>query len=407
MMSSKKYVILLIVILLVVFSCSKKRELKWKYDLGETLKVQTDPLYISDYNIIVTWRIDVKKLDREKQEGEYVVPKVNTFGSDIEMELQNKKFYANLVALNANNGKEVWKTVSLGSSDQNLSSPSYYNGNIYVGSDNNFVSEINASNGKIKWQYDTGSWVYAEVFVNENYILAGNEEGYVFLWDRKTKKLMFKKKIGYIEKKWIVKNGFIYGSSENKIYKLNLDGEIEHKYILKDEYKNFSNQLATDPPIKSKLLFEDKYCYFTAESDYLYKLDIKNWKIIWKKKIETSLSSPIYHDNKIFIGTEKNLIALNSETGEIMNEYKTNNRWIDYDIRFRKGGAVNGEARIFDNTVYFGSYDYALYAYNIDDENLRWTYKIKHHIDRTRPVVTDDFVCFGADSHHLYLLKKY
>src|SRR6056297_1045240 len=242
MMNNKKLFLILILVTIFFFSCSKEKKLKWKYSLGETLKVQTDPLYIQNKDIIVTWRVDIKKLNRKKKEGDYVVPKVNTLGSDIEMELQNKRFYANLVALDIKTGKEVWKTVTLGASDQNLSSPSYSNGKIYVGSDYGYVYEINPENGKISWQYDTGSWVYSEIFVNKEYILTGNENGYLFLWNRQNKDLIFKKEIDYIEKKWFIKDNFIYGSSQNAIYKLNLDGEILKKYRVDDKYKNFSNE---------------------------------------------------------------------------------------------------------------------------------------------------------------------
>ncbi len=403
-MNNKKLFLILILVTIFFFSCSKEKKLKWKYSLGETLKVQTDPLYIQNKDIIVTWRVDIKKLNRKKKEGDYVVPKVNTLGSDIEMELQNKRFYANLVALDIKTGKEVWKTVTLGASDQNLSSPSYSNGKIYVGSDYGYVYEINPENGKISWQYDTGSWVYSEIFVNKEYILTGNENGYLFLWNRQNKDLIFKKEIDYIEKKWFIKDNFIYGSSQNAIYKLNLDGEILKKYRVDDKYKNFSNETVKHPPIKSKLLLTKEYCYFTAESNYLYKLNINNWKIEWKTKLNTSFSSPVLYKGNIFIGTDKNLVAINSKNGKIIHKYKTNNRWIDFDINFRKGGPVNGDASVHNGNVYFGSYDYSLYAYDIDTEKLLWKYKIKHHIDRTKPIVTDRFVSFGADSHHLYLI---
>lgn len=404
----KTRIIVILGLILTILSCAKKEEV-WKYDLGKSLKVQTIPLYYNKKDAVVTWRIDTKKVeDKDSENKRYVVPKVNTFSGDISMKLQNKIFTAHLVAVDVKTGKEIWKTPTIGESDQNLSSPVSFDKFIYVGSDNGKLYEINGQNGKITFTYDTGSWIYTTPFVNKDYILAENEKGFLYLWDRKTKDLIFKKKIGYSEKKWYIINNYIYGYSKNTIYKINLDGKIEKTFQLKDKYVNFSKEEVPNAPIISRLLIRKNNIYFTARSGYLYKLNFKKSKIIWKTKVKVSFSSPVYYKGKIYLGTKKDLLSFSAKTGKKINRFKTDNSWIDFDIHFRKGGAVNGTAAVKNNTVYFGSYDYALYAYSLNnDKKIKWKYAIKHHIDRTKPIIIKDkYICFGADSHHLYLLRK-
>ena len=404
-MNRKKIFIVIVTIIIFLFSCKKTSKI-WQYNLGETLKVQTIPLFVKENNIIVTWRVDIVELENSNENSRYVVPKVKTIKPGISMKLQNKEFQAKLVAVNYQNGEEVWKTEKIGESDQNLSSPVYYDGKIYVGSDNNKIYEIDSQTGKILWSYDTGSWIYATPFVNEEFILIGNEDGFLYLWRRDSKELIFKKKLGYIEKKSYIYKNNIYSVVNNIIYEIDFEGNITNKYKVMDSYLNFSNEEVMGAQIVSKLEFFDNYCFFTAKSEYLYKLNLKTGNITWKKEIDLSFSNPLYKNKKIYLGTKNGVVEIDSIDGDILNHFETRNRWIDFNMRFRNGGPVNGSLMRENNYLYFGSYDYSLYKYNLENKKLVWQYKIKHHIDRTGPISVNKYICFGADSHHLYLVEK-
>ncbi len=70
--------------------------------------------------------------------------------------------------LNATNGAIIWQYNTGSSGDfGGYSSPALYNGILYFGNGDNYVYALNASNGTLVWRYKTGSLVTASCMPRE------------------------------------------------------------------------------------------------------------------------------------------------------------------------------------------------------------------------------------------------
>lgn len=392
--------------LLLCSACGKKTEL-WKFDAGETAKFQTNPVYSESLNAVIFWS-SYSVEDNTTQES-YVIPKVKTPSTGIQMELNKKAFRAVLRAVDCSTGNLLWTSPVLGESDQNISSPVLFEGKIYVGSDDGKLYELNAIDGTIRWSYDTKSWIYSTPFVNDTYITCANEDGKLFVFDRKKQQLLWTKHVGDTDKTWVIDKDIVYGATSNMLLAFRVtDGIALPSIEIADKFYDFNGLEQKNAPIQSEIVIKDGYAYFTAASNYLYKVNLAERTLAWQIHIgKVGFSSPVLAHNSVFIGTAlKDVIQINDADGAIVQRYTTNHRWMDYALKLNRGGAINGTVTIDGATLYFGSYDYGFYAYSIETGKRLWKFAIKHHIDRTKPIITPDLVIFGADSHHLYALER-
>ena len=68
------------------------------------------------------------------------------------------------------------------------------------------------------------------------------------------------------------------------------------------------------------------------------------------------------------------------------------------------GDEIRGSAAFDRGTVYVGSYDKHLYAFNAKTGNLQWKYATDAGIV-SRPAVSGDVVCFGSEDHRLHVIS--
>lgn len=395
-----------IVCMLILSGCSKKTEL-WKFDAGETAKFQTNPVYSTTMNAVIFWSSYSEDTDATKDQ--YVIPKVKSPTSGIHMELDKRSFRAVLRAVDCATGNLLWTSPVLGESDQNISSPVLFDGNVYVGSDDGNLYILDEKNGTVNWSYDTKSWVYSTPFVNDTYITCANEDGFLFVFDKNKRTLLWKKQVGDTDKTWTIDNNVVYGTTGNTLHAFRVtDGTALPSIEIADKYYDFNGLEQKNAPIQSEITIHNGFVYFTAASNYLYKIDIAKRSLIWQTHLgRAGYSSPVIAHNSVFIGTAlKDVVQINDADGALIKRFTTNHRWMDYALKLNRGGAINGTVAIDGSTLYFGSYDYGLYAYSIESGKRLWKYAIKHHIDRTKPVITPTLVIFGADSHHLYALER-
>lgn len=391
---------------IVLSGCGRSEEV-WRYDLGETLKVQTVPLTIPEQGLVVTWKVLITK--DETAEGRYVIPRVQRIKPGIALELEQKRFKSVLVALEEDNGEVSWETEPLGESDQNLSSPVYNGGSVFVGSDNGRVYEIDASTGEVLWSADTGGWVTAAPLVTDRFIAVGNENGRLVCWSREDKKVLFEKHFpgGFRDSLSLTPYGF-FGASGNTLFLLDERGALLKSWKSDDKYIDYDGIEKKNAPITSPLFVEGSTALFATRGDYLHLFDIAAWED--KLRVyEAGLTParPVFFGDTIAAGTETGVALFDRITGEKKSELITDHRWMDFDLKFRKGGAVNGGFLLHEGILYFGSYDYALYGYDTATFERRFKFAIKHHIDRTAPAMGSKYLIFGADSHHLYAVRPY
>ena len=81
-----------------------------------------------------------------------------------------------------------------------------------------------------------------------------------------------------------------------------------------------------------------------------------------------------------------------------MAEEKTPLKW-----KFETGGSVDSSPALSDGVVYFGSYDYHLYAVDAKTGKEKWKFKTGDGVSSS-PAVVDGVVYFGSWDNHLYAL---
>ena len=87
-------------------------------------------------------------------------------------------------ALDLKSGKEIWKLITGG---HNFTTPFIAGDNLYMGSANGKVYQVNKTIGEINWEYEIGSEIHSSpVFSSEN-LFFGSDNGYFYALDDKIK----------------------------------------------------------------------------------------------------------------------------------------------------------------------------------------------------------------------------
>ena len=84
----------------------------------------------------------------------------------------------NVYALNASNGARVWSYATGG--QIMLSSPAVADGAVYIGSEDHKVYALNATTGAFLWSYTTGDWVVSSPAVANGIVYVGSYDHLVY-----------------------------------------------------------------------------------------------------------------------------------------------------------------------------------------------------------------------------------
>ena len=388
-----------VLFLFLFFAACSKAELLWENDLGETLKVQTRPLILAESGTVVTWAVDIGRAD----ENRFVIPRVNTSKPGVHMSADNKVFKSYLAAFDIHTGARVWESPRLGGSDQNTSSPVVFEDTIYVGSDDASLKGIDAGGGQIIFELKAAGWVHLAPYADRDSLVFADEEGYLYFYQREPLKLLRRTRPGYSDKDFFCDGIVVLYSTENKVIQYDIMGNRNGVFESSDKFTDFNGIEKRSARIKSGVAAGGGYGYFATEGGFVHKIRLKGMSEVWTTHLKGATEgTPLIYGDTLVVATDKGAALLSTGSGKVERILLTDNRWMDYDLRFRKGGAVNGGFSVHDGVVYFGSRDYAVYGYDMSDGKRVFRYSIKHHIDRTVPAVASGVVIFGADSHHLY-----
>ena len=136
----------------------------------------------------------------------------------------------NVYCLNATNGAVVW-TYTTGSYVE--SSPAVVNGLVYVGSDDGNVYCLNATNGAVVWTYTTGSFVFSSPAVASDFVYVGSSNGHVYCLNATNGAVVWTYTTGwFVYSSPAVVGGLVYvGSLDDSVYCLNAtDGTLVWNY---------------------------------------------------------------------------------------------------------------------------------------------------------------------------------
>ncbi len=287
----------------------------------------------------------------------------------------------NIYALNATDGAQLW---SYKTGNDVGSSPAVVNGVVYIGSMDDNVYALNAADGTQIWNYSTGGEIYSSPAVVNGVVYIGSEDDNVYalnaangvlIWSYTTKGAVFSSPA--------VANGVVYvGSRDNNVYALNAaNGAKIWNYTT-------NGAVFSSPAIVGNVV------YIGSDDDNVYALNANNGDKLWSYTTGASVwSSPAVANGIVYVGSnDDNVYALNATSGAQLWSYATEiGDWVD-----SSPAVVNG-------VVYVGSQDNNVYALNADSGVQIWSYPTSSRVDSS-PTVVNGVVYVGSMDDNVYAL---
>ncbi|MEI2738521.1 MAG: PQQ-binding-like beta-propeller repeat protein [Chitinophagaceae bacterium] len=240
--------------------------------------------------------------------------------------ISNGIVYANsddgyLYAVNAVNGNFIWKYQQGPiSSGGNYSSPTVSNGVVYIGSMDGYIHAVNAATGVIIWKRITlntqGTQSSPSVVNNVLYIgipfslFALNATDGSIKWSYNTNSFD-------MASCPTVVNGTVYiGSSSGKIFAINADnGTLKWSY-------STGIDVHASPIIKDGILYVGQY----AVNGKLYAIDAVTGTLRWiYQGNDLYFGSPVVFNGNVYIGDRGKYISLDAISGNIKWQFTTTN----------------------------------------------------------------------------------
>lgn len=314
-----------------------------------------------------------------------------------------------------------------------------YTPTIYIGSQNQFLYAFDPANGQKKWEYFAGSNIHSSPLVMGDYVYVTAENGFIHKLDAKTGTLVKRIAVGgtlqstpYGEMKGKDGNDYIYigtGSSNSLIaYDVTADS-VEWTFTTGDNV--FSSPTIYDtlvvvgsndgkvyginkftgvkgwefqtggPVISSPTVNAAGYVYVGSNDYNLYCLHVvdgtQKWQFATNGLVQ---SSPIsYGGNAIFGSNDGNIYCVDTATAIARWKVKTSDR-VNSSPTFWTKQDESSSVQV----VLVGSYDYKMYAINILDGSIRWSFPTKAIITSS-PLVFNDKVYFGSFDKYLYCAR--
>jgi serine/threonine protein kinase len=284
----------------------------------------------------------------------------------------------NLYAINASEGKFLWKFPSEGGI---VGKPTVNDGVVYFGSEDQRLYAVSARTGKQAWSFYTEGPIRCSPKVAEGHIFIGSDDGSLsavnILSNRKTWSLDAGGPIR--SSPYITQDSIYFGCETGDFFCVDFHGQTKWRFKAK-------RGITSSPVINQGLV------YFASLDSLFYALDAKAGWVIWRFRMgKGSVSSPCVADNQVFIGSADGFIYC-------VDGANAREIW-----RFKTDHQVGGSPVIYKDALYCGSADGNLYCIEYRTGRLRWKFATQGPITGT-PVICNDVIYIGSADHILYAL---
>ncbi len=239
--------------------------------------------------------------------------------------------------------------------------------------------------GNILWTYKISKGICSPPAVTSEgkVLFAGNDE-YLYCIDIKSKKLMWKKKVGLLEySSPVIDGNYVYvGAINGRLAAFNIrDGGLKWKF-------RAESGIYSPPALHGNKLL------FASEDSYLYCLDKQTGKLQWKFKTSNRIisSSPVVEGETVYIGNNDGAIyAVELGSGKL--------KW-----QFEGRGKILASPVIYNNIVYIGTVKASFYALDVANGKLQWQKSYGKHIENTVSIYEKNIYLAG-DENKLYIIN--
>ncbi|HPZ08075.1 MAG TPA: PQQ-binding-like beta-propeller repeat protein [Candidatus Eremiobacteraeota bacterium] len=268
------------------------------------------------------------------------------------------------------------------------SSPAIADDMLFIGTKSGKVLCVDITSGTMNWAFDTGKPVISSPTYYKGIIYFGSNDTNIYAVKNNGKKLWHFKTNGPIFASPAIYNDILYiGSSDNKLYALN--------YITIGAKKlwEFDSKASI---ISSPAIYEDKILFGNMSSS-LFAINSLTGQIKWIFDTTGPISStPAVENNLVYIGSfDGKLYAVDISTGRL--------KWI-----YTTGGKLETNVAIADGVVYITSTDMNIYAIDAYRGTKIWNYQTDSPIlsspvvaNKIVYVITNNIYCLSASSGQL------
>ena len=282
----------------------------------------------------------------------------------------------NLYSIDASDGKFQWKYPTEGGI---VSRPAVLDGNIYVGSEDKLLHVISERSGKVVWTYYTEAPIRSSPRIADGHVFIGSDDAYLHAVNVNTGRMVwrFESADAIRSTPFVLENMVYFGGESGDYYAVNFRGDLKWRFRAKRA-------------ITSSTVGTKQSIYFTSMDSTLYALDPSNGWALWRYRLgKASISTPCIADDLVIVGAADGFIyAVDAKSSKEV--------W-----RFRTEHQVNGSPVVYKDSVYCGSVDGNLYCLEYRTGRLRWQYGTEAAITGT-PLVYDDIVYVGSTDHNVY-----
>ncbi|HEY3676953.1 MAG TPA: PQQ-binding-like beta-propeller repeat protein [Candidatus Tumulicola sp.] len=255
-----------------------------------------------------------------------------------------------------------------------ISSPTIYDGVVYVGGVNRKLYAIRADDGKLLWSFTTKGAVTSSPAVWNSKVVVGSIDGSLYALDSRTGKLV-----------WQFKT-----DGETRYGVGGIHGLMPSNEVMPEPFDMF----ISSPAIAGSTV------YFGSGDRNVYAVDAQTGALRWKFATGNVVhAAPAVSNGVVYVGSfDRYLYALDAANGALKWKFETG----DDPLQHNMVGNVSS-ATIADGLVFFGSRDGYFYALDADTGSLRWRHDDHGSWIISSPAFYDGNIYYVTSDEHVFL----
>jgi outer membrane protein assembly factor BamB/tRNA A-37 threonylcarbamoyl transferase component Bud32 len=284
----------------------------------------------------------------------------------------------NMYAINASNGEFIWKYPTDGGV---VNRPVITEGSVYFGSEDNRLYCVSSRSGKLNWTYQTEGPIRCSPRVAEGHVFFGSDDNHLYAVNLISGRMTWKTETsGPVRSSPFVTSDYIYfGTEYGEVLCVDFRGQVKWRF-------------QTKRGVTSSPLVEQGVIFFASLDGTFYAMDAKSGWSLWRFRMgKGSISSPSKFTNYVYVGSaDGNIYCLDANTAKEVWHFKTEHQ-------------VSGSPVVYKDSVFCGSADGSLYCLEFRTGRLKWKFATGGPITGT-PVINNDIIYIGSHDRILYAL---
>lgn len=279
----------------------------WQFKVGHSAQkksIFSNPALFKDLVVFGAYDGNIYALERESGHPRWICSEADWVGSSpavaedlglifIGLEFGLFKRHGGIVALNGETGKKVWADYSHPAYTH--SSPHYISDHrqVIIGSNDGRARLYNAETGEKEWEFITRGGEGFDITIDQGF---GSGD---------------------------IKESFVYDKKHDLIVFGTMDGNL---YVLKRETGECVHRFECESGVWATPLLYKSCVYFTSTDKYLRCIDLNSFDLKFEKNLDGTriFSSPVIHNNKLYVGTNAGrLHEIDPETGIVLGYFQT------------------------------------------------------------------------------------